>query len=389
MPFNIQIFRFSYGFLFLSYCLSSSIALPATSLEEIGNVSQACLSSEKILRVNDIQSIGSHNSYKLFIPEPELDLLKEYNESQALTLDYNHLPLVDQLDLGLRQLELDVFYDPDGSLFISPLLSEITKGSRNSVEFRDEGMEIPGFKVLHTMDIDVHSNCNTWIKCLTEIRDWSLANPSHLPVLIMFNAKEGGSNFPNASKAPQFSEAAFIELEKETLSVLNISQIITPDDVRGEEGSLREAVLQNGWPSLENSRGRVIFAVDEGPGKVRTYARGMGSLEGLPFFVNSISEDSDHAAYFTRNDPITNQDEITRLVRRGFLVRTRADASTLEARINDSSRREAAFKSGAHFISTDYYLPRIELSDYSVTLPKGNPSRLNPIRFKEKCNLGY
>ena len=115
----------------------------------------------------------------------------------------------------------------------------------------------------------------------------------------------------------------------------------------------------------------------------------MGSLEGLPFFVNSISEDSDHAAYFTRNDPITNQDEITRLVGRGFLVRTRADASTLEARINDSSRREAAFKSGAHFISTDYYLPRIELSDYSVTLPKGNPSRLNPIRFKEKCNLGY
>ena len=57
-----------------------------------------------------------------------------------------------------------------------------------------------------------------------------------------------------------------------------------------------------------------------------------------------------------------------------------------EARINDSTRREVAFKSGAHFISTDYYLRRIELSDYSVTLPKGNPSTLNPIRFKEKCN---
>ena len=41
----------------------------------------------------------------------------------------------------------------------------------------------------------------------------------------------------------------------------------------------------------------------------------------------------------------------------GYLVRTRSDANTTEARENDYSRFEAALESGAQIISTDYYLP--------------------------------
>ena len=43
--------------------------------------------------------------------------LKESNRPLAESLEYWHVPLQAQLGLGLRKLELDVFYDPDGSLF--------------------------------------------------------------------------------------------------------------------------------------------------------------------------------------------------------------------------------------------------------------------------------
>ncbi len=57
------------------------------------------------------------------------------------------------------------------------------------------------------------------------------------------------------------------------------------------------------------------------------------------------------------NDPISSSEQIERLVRAGYMVRTRADADTVEARTGEVRRREAAFASGAQAESTDYYLP--------------------------------
>jgi hypothetical protein len=62
----------------------------------------------------------------------------------------------------------------------------------------------------------------------------------------------------------------------------------------------------------------------------------------------------------------------------GMVVRTRADADTVEARTGDRSRRDAAFASGAQYISTDYMTPDRRLSDYSVALPGGGTSRRAP-----------
>ena len=52
------------------------------------------------------------------------------------------------------------------------------------------------------------------------------------------------------------------------------------------------------------------------------------------------------------------------------MVRTRADANTVQARNNDTSQREQAFASGAQAISTDYYLPAQHFgNDYQVQIP--------------------
>ena len=51
------------------------------------------------------------------------------------------------------------------------------------------------------------------------------------------------------------------------------------------------------------------------------------------------------------------------------MVRTRADANTMQARNNDTSQREQAFASGAQAISTDYYLPAQHFgNDYQVQI---------------------
>ncbi|WAC48468.1 phosphatidylinositol-specific phospholipase C1-like protein [Asticcacaulis sp. SL142] len=333
------------------------------------------------LRMNDLQAIGTHNSYKVAIPPAELAMIATRSEQAARALDYGHLPLKDQLDLGMRQLEIDVLYDPDGGRYARPRLPQLS-----GVAYDATGMDKPGYKVLHMPDADVRSQCATFVLCLKQVKAWSDAHPKHVPILIMMNAKDGKSTVDGGTNALDYDAKAFDALDGEIRSVFGPDRLITPDDVRGNHKTLRDGVLasgpKSGWPTLEAARGKVFFALDEGPAKVAVYMRDHTSLEGLPVFVNSLSETADHAAYFTMNDPAKQFARIQAAVKAGFIVRTRADDSTTEARTNDLSRFEAALKSGAHYISTDYPTPRPEFGPYKVVLPDGAAARANPVRVK-------
>jgi hypothetical protein len=59
-------------------------------------------------------------------------------------------------------------------------------------------------------------------------------------------------------------------------------------------------------------------------------------------------------------------------VRDGFIVLTRADEATQEARKNDGARRAAAFGSGAQIIQTDFAMADPAIGPYRVSL-KDNP----------------
>ena len=52
-------------------------------------------------------------------------LIKERNPNAAITLDYSHRPLAEQLDKGARQLEIDPSDDPQGGLFATPLVRKM------------------------------------------------------------------------------------------------------------------------------------------------------------------------------------------------------------------------------------------------------------------------
>ena len=125
--------------------------------------------------------------------------------------------------------------------------------------------------------------------------------------------------------------------------------MITPDDVRGARATLEEAVLDDGWPTLGQSRGKVMFLMDNGGPYRSRYLAGHPSLEGRVLFTNAEPGQPD-AAFVKRNDAIADFDRHPALVEQGYVVRTRADADTVEARTDDTTdpagRARAAARSG-------------------------------------------
>lgn len=329
-------------------------------------------SQEAPLRINDVAVIGTHNSYKLAMPAETMARLRAENPAMADALDYAHRPLAEQLDAGARQLEIDVNYDPQGGHY--------ARGSN------DPKLKRPGFKVLHIPGIDNSSSCVLLVDCLKAIRAWSDAHPRHVPILLMFNAKDERNAARGGIDALRYDDAAYDALDAEIRSVLGPDKLITPDDVQGSYPTLRDAVLANNWPLLEASRGKFLFALDEPPAKVAVYRGARKSLEGRVFFINT-DERSPAAAYLTLNEPVRDAERIRRDVVAGFLVRTRADANTREARANDIASRDAALAGGAQFVSTDYLWadPRFA-GGYRVQSPGGMVARCNPVRRPKGCD---
>ena len=335
------------------------------------------------LKLNDLVTVGTHNSYKTEPPEAVMALVRAAAPDRAQELDYGHRPLSEQLDAGARQLEIDVYYDPVGGRFLHPAALGAAGVALDPA--RRAALAEPGFKVMHVQDVDVLSSCVTLRACLGVVRRWSIAHPDHAPIMLMFNAKTDPSPAPGGVAALPFDAAAFDALDREVRAVFPPPALITPDDVQGAYPTLREAVLHGAWPTLGQARGRVLFALDEDPDKVAVYRGGRRSLEGRVFFVNT-DETSPAAAYLTLNDPVAEADRIRKAVAAGFIVRTRADAGTLEARRNDTRWRDAALASGAQFVSTDYLWPEPRLhNDYQVRLPGGAAALCNPLRAAGRC----
>ncbi len=171
--------------------------------------------------------------------------------------------------------------------------------------------------------------------------------------------------------------------EQEITQFWPLNKTITPDDVRGESATLKDAVITNGWPLLDESRGKAIFVLLASGESRDLYAEAHPGLVGARMFVLS-DEGSNEAVIFSLTDPIGNGEEITRLVSEGYIVRSRADSGGEEADNNDTTRRDAALAVGAHSISTDYPA-QVEEVDYWVEIPGGTPSRCNPITSPVWC----
>ena len=87
------------------------------------------------------------------------------------------------------------------------------------------------------------------------------------------NAKDEMLNLPGFTKPLPFNEEALTSIDKEIRDVFEDSKLITPDYVRGNFDTLEKAILASGWPTIENSRGKFIFVLDELGEKQKTYIK--------------------------------------------------------------------------------------------------------------------
>ena len=80
------------------------------------------------LKINEIQVIGSHNSYKKAILPEVYSYLSERDSMKFLPrIQYEHIPIPEQLDLGLRNLEIDVYADSKGGKYAHPKILDLVK----------------------------------------------------------------------------------------------------------------------------------------------------------------------------------------------------------------------------------------------------------------------
>ncbi|MEA1784772.1 phosphatidylinositol-specific phospholipase C1-like protein [Arenibacter sp. GZD96] len=324
---------------------------------------------------NQIQVIGSHNSYKIAIDKPLLDYVVANNPS-SIGLEYEHLPLSDQLNLGLRSLELDVFHDPEGGYYTNPKGLEIVQSLGKEPKPFDaaQKLQTPGLKVFHVQEIDFRSHQLVFTDALRELKKWSEENQGHTPIIVTLNAKD--AEIPLTRTPLPFTADALQQIDHEIRSVFSEEQLITPDKVRGSFETLEMAVLTNGWPLWNEVKNRFLFVLDEGEAKTERYLQKYPHLKGAVLFVNK-EEGNPEAAFRIINDPIKNFDKIKNLVHLGYMVRTRADADTKEARTNDYTRFHRAMASGAQVITTDYYIPsRLFRSSFQVIFPDGTYERV-------------
>ncbi|MCW8194630.1 hypothetical protein F6455_07505 [Proteobacteria bacterium 005FR1] len=341
--------------------------------------------SDQCIRLNQIQVLGTHNSYKLAPSQELVAFFDQHRPGWSKDLEYGHRPLQEQLNRGIRQLELDVFADPEGGLYAKPA-GAVLAADKDSLQRRE--MLNPGFKVLHVQDIDFRANCLTLIACLEEIKSWSDRHPQHLPIMILLEVKDrvmpdfGPLRY---TRPIPVSAANLGEIDREIRSVFADSRIITPDFVRGDYDSLQASINNKGWPTLAESRGKVLFALDNTDTKRSDYLADAPMLQKRVMFVSSDPE-QDTAGFIKMNDAVKDHELIEQYVSAGFLVRTRSDVPTQEARSGSTERRDRALKSGAQYISTDYYEESPFDSGYRVDLPDTDgAARCNPVSAPAGC----
>lgn len=345
-------------------------------------------------KINELQFMGSHNSYRLKTYQPIFDFVNSLggllpDDLDPSEWDYTHLPLTEQMDdYNVRHFEIDVYYDPSGGRFYN------RQGNAFVLEPTESGIpELlePGYKVIHIPDVDYNTHHYTFKQALTTMRDWSNQNPTHEPIFVMLELKDQavGDYAPELGDfvtALPYTSEAMEDLETEVREIYgnDLDGVFTPDMLRGDYASVEEAALNGNWPTLREARGHIFFVIDVNDEGTGHYLDGHPNLENRAMFIFS-EKGNPETAFLKGDNPVSGAETIKQDVLDGYFVRTRADAGTTEARTGDTSRREAAFASGAQMISTDYYkaddrsATSDDWTDYSVQFPNGGAFQLNTI----------
>ncbi|UGY90480.1 phosphatidylinositol-specific phospholipase C1-like protein [Streptomyces gobiensis] len=372
--------------------LSAGAALVAvTAVAALSSGAQATSRHDpaRELRLNQLQAMATHNSYHREVSFAEQKIMEQH-DPDFRNLLYSHASLPVQLGAQrVRGIELDVFPDPDGGLYASPLIRAFAQ----QPPLTAPEWKRPGFKVLHLADFDYETSCVTLTGCLTQVKEWSDRQPGHVTVPVLLELKRTDPRLEElgGAKSPPWDTAMLDALDAEIRTVFGDERTVNPDDIRRAGETLEQSVLKRGWPRVADTRGQVMFLMDNDDQQLQDAYRAGGreSLQGRVLFTASRPGRAD-AAFVKWNDPTgANQAVISDLVKRGYFVRTRSDIPVEHASSGDTGMLRAALDSGAQMVSTDFPVPGLAArygSDYAARLPGGATVRCNPVSVPEvKC----
>ncbi len=162
--------------------------------------------------------------------------------------------------------------------------------------------------------------------CLQLVKTWSNAHPGHVPIEIQIEMKDDTRSPSRCSTSSS----------RRSSRCSTRDEIITPDDVRG---NCRDARRGGARARLADARRRCAARCTSRSttrASATTYLAGHPSLRGRLLFTPS-SPGQDDAAFAKLNDPIADAAKIKAALAAHMIVRTRADADTVQARANDTT----------------------------------------------------
>jgi len=290
---------------------------------------------DDLLTLDQIQVKGTHNSYHI---EP----LIPFDASH----EYTHPPLDEQLeDHGVRAFELDLHR----SLLDGELL------------------------VYHILTIDEQTTCDSLVDCLTTIKGWSDQHPLHVPIMIWFEIKDstGGLAIDDLSL-----------IDETILDVFSADRVVTPDLVRGDYDTVREALETEGWPTLAELRGKLMFMVlNADHDAVPAYTYDGTSLVDRMMFVGGDDPSVPYAAVVKINNPAS---PAIASAHQNHIITASNTCGAGQDEDECFAELDAGLMSGTHAMKDDFLAP-VDGMSYFLDFPDGNPARCNPVTAPPEC----
>jgi glycerophosphoryl diester phosphodiesterase len=289
---------------------------------------------ERPLTVEALQVIGTHNSY---------------HKAPTIAFDashkYTHLPLDQQFAGGVRAIELDLHLRSDGV-----------------------------FEVYHISIIDPNSTCATFDACLGVVATWSAAHPRHVPIFIWLELKDDTGGQPIND---------LVAIETVISKVFARERLITAAWLKGSYASPHERILGAGWPTLDETRGKVMFAIINRDDRTKAYAHDFTSLDDRLMFVNAAADQLMMSwASITKVDDVGQTAIIANAHAAHLIVATNVCAVNM----NDDECTMllgTGISGGIHMLHDDLPFP-VSGRTYHAALPGGSPG-CNPVTAPAGC----
>ena len=305
------------------------------------DLSKACADG---IKFNEVSFLGTHNSYqkacvparqKLFQDASTVTFGLVKAEKATFSADY----LTDQLNLGIRSVELDV--------------ETVVNDGKTS------------FVCSHAPVLDMPTHCYDFALALKEIKLWSDANPNHLPVTIIIEPKKV---FIPDKDMHYFNYKYANELGEQAKEIFG-DALITPADMMGSHSSLKEMREADDWMTLRQTMGHVMILLHDTTATEKYIAQDPMIKTQVMFpMLRYDSRDRDCASFLLINKAKDIASQADEVLGKNLIIRTRSD--------NYGSYKEedshTALNSGAQIVSTDYP-PKADMSkaERCVTFANG------------------